>query len=504
MRLYEKSISSSKDLILAKFGIHATVCDDHFILLPYPHLLTESSQIFDGRAGKLRYFALPLLYTSGSLTREIIHLAMNMPVKNAYSQNTESSKRAPIVYPILRGHVLTHTIAALCALCGHDRKRTSLDDTDDFEIIQECFSVIQLGFIARVLQILLGSLRKDDGAMTSESDVFLLIHTHQENKKIGLWELGCFRLLHSALSPQHDNVTRDKIVDDPSSEVLLQACESAKQLGRDFLCYTGFILQILLPKAIIAFDSLKNISNREDKTLDMLMEVFKMSDLYQMASYPLVSEIISNWYKDSLPNDNTSDLERRLTESRPYEVHDWPNVHYDDPDIMSNTPISVTDKKIFPLFRGHCYRIESGRLETNDKCIQYIPSSYTDLYAALGKIHPDTELTAVCFVCGLVLDASGKGECTRHTFQCGGGCGIFFLLQECICLAIYKEKAAYFPSPYVDSHGETPQFRGRPLNVDPVRYDFLHELWSGHTLREHVISERQKSTRNILINSNYF
>ena len=51
-------------------------------------------------------------------------------------------------------------------------------------------------------------------------------------------------------------------------------------------------------------------------------------------------------------------------------------------------------------------------------------------------------------------------------------------------------KAAYVPSPYVDSHGETPQYRGRPLNLDLSRYELLRELWVGHLVRERVITER--------------
>ena len=117
---------------------------------------------------------------------------------------------------------------------------------------------------------------------------------------------------------------------------------------------------------------------------------------------------------------------------------------------------------------------------------------------------PHSELTAVCFVCGQVLDAKGKGACTKHASICGGGCGIFFILQDCVGLALHREKAAYINSPYVDSHGECPQYRGRPLNIDKSRYEFLHSLWSGHMLREYVISERLRDARSAHILSNYY
>ena len=91
-----------------------------------------------------------------------------------------------------------------------------------------------------------------------------------------------------------------------------------------------------------------------------------------------------------------------------------------------------------------------------------------------------------------VLNADGKRECTKHALVCGGGCGIFFLLQKCCVLIVKNHSYAIIPSPYVDSHGETPHYRGRPLFIDLPRYDSLHELWSSHLTREKVISERSK------------
>ena len=111
---------------------------------------------------------------------------------------------------------------------------------------------------------------------------------------------------------------------------------------------------------------------------------------------------------------------------------------------------------------------------------------------------PDCEQTAVCLICGEVLNASGKGECTRHSFKCGAGAGMFFLLQECSGLIMHKTKAAYIHSPYVDSHGETPQYRGRPLNLDLDRYEHLRELWYSHGVRQKVVAERV-GTRQMIV-----
>ena len=101
-----------------------------------------------------------------------------------------------------------------------------------------------------------------------------------------------------------------------------------------------------------------------------------------------------------------------------------------------------------------------------------------------------------------MLNAGGNGECTKHALKCGGGAGIFFLLQECVGLMMHGSKAAYIHSPYVDSHGETPHYRGRPLNLDVSRYLILQELWTGHLLREKVMAERV-SARQVIISNFY-
>jgi len=121
-----------------------------------------------------------------------------------------------------------------------------------------------------------------------------------------------------------------------------------------------------------------------------------------------------------------------------------------------------------------------------------IPTSYTDLYASLGALcPPGQEQTAICLVCGCILDAQGKGRCTQHSSVCGGGVGVFFLMQDCKGLLVHNGKAAYVQSPYVDSHGETPQFRGRPLFLDKDRLKVFEELWTSHGARMKVIGERR-------------
>jgi len=162
--------------------------------------------------------------------------------------------------------------------------------------------------------------------------------------------------------------------------------------------------------------------------------------------------------------------------------------------------VTFSSKKSVPLLGG--YRTGFSSKANGRPRISMIPTSYTDLYAELGRLLPDSEQTAVCLICGEVLNAGGKGECTRHSFKCGAGTGLFFLLQECAGLIMHNSKAAYIHSPYVDSHGETPQYRGRPLNLDMERYDHLREVWSGHAVRQQVLAERA-SSRQIIVQDYY-
>jgi hypothetical protein len=126
-----------------------------------------------------------------------------------------------------------------------------------------------------------------------------------------------------------------------------------------------------------------------------------------------------------------------------------------------------------------------------------LPPSYTDLHCDLVQQLSDTLSSsgqaasdkgevrpALCLLCGAVLDANGRGQCTAHAAACGHGSGVFFLLQECVVVLLHGTRAAYLPAPYVDRHGEKHgQFRGRPLHLDPHRLHLLRSLVALHEVR---------------------
>jgi len=130
--------------------------------------------------------------------------------------------------------------------------------------------------------------------------------------------------------------------------------------------------------------------------------------------------------------------------------------------------------------------------------LRELPTSYRDFYVELSRLSPHTEQTTQYLVCGAVLNAGGRGECTGHAARCGAGSGLFFLLQDCVGLIVHGSQAAYVHSPYVDSHRETLQFQGRPLNLDADRYGILEELWHSHQVKQRVITE-QGNARQLVI-----
>jgi E3 ubiquitin-protein ligase UBR2 len=83
------------------------------------------------------------------------------------------------------------------------------------------------------------------------------------------------------------------------------------------------------------------------------------------------------------------------------------------------------------------------------------------------------------------------------------GVGVYFLLQDCTILLLDGVRGTYYPSPYVDKHGEKHRsFRGKPLFIDAKRLKMLSKLWLSHGLPNEVASKRSSSTR-VIINGHY-
>ena len=340
-----------------------------------------------------------------------------------------------------------------------------------------------------------------------------------------------------------------------------EGCSLAVTAACSFLADIGTVLQVLLPGVMARYASqdvhMSEASGKEKdslETLEKLRSYFRLEPVSEMLESAVVREVVANWYESArrhakastLPGEAISGsgaaVSSRLFRTHGFRVFDWPmdsckecttapellgkakakGTETAEPQDETVTPMEIdtiqpagaqestaelrhqaspslvtfSAKKSVPLIGG--YAVEFSAKGNGRPRLAVIPTSYTDLYAELGQLLPDSEQTAVCLICGEVLNAGGKGECTRHSYKCGAGTGMFFLLQECAGLIMHNGKAAYIHSPYVDSHGETPQYRGRPLNLDLDRFDHLHEVWSGHAVRQQVLAERG-SSRQIIV-----
>lgn len=142
-----------------------------------------------------------------------------------------------------------------------------------------------------------------------------------------------------------------------------------------------------------------------------------------------------------------------------------------------------------------------------------LPTSYARLHSTLmtaartllpqaqappGEEAPDTP-PAQCLMCGAVLRA-GDGDCTNHVKLCSAGKGAVFLLHDCSILIMSGVRSAYFPSPYVDQHGERNRLvRGKPLFLDPKRMEVLRSMIAEHRIASEVVARRGNSQRVVIL-----
>ena len=577
--------------IFSKYGIARILCNGKLIVLPRPSATEDDGfQPFNGRLGRLRYLGLAVMATAGAVAADLVQLVIGFPLHFPISQ-PPYPYRAPIVYPILFGNVLTHVVAAICASAGRERARSdSLEVvwpipfssrgsfissngviTQNYtdSIVDDSEGFIKLGLLARMLQVLLGTIRMPPiGALGAVWAVQKLrSNVTQDGSAENTWTMNCLSLLEMAYSKHQlpDRGEGSQLFLDDIANRIQEGCLLAAQAACSFLADIGIILQLLVPGIMARYINLNNldsgVKHHDDTFADLaeLRALFRLEPIAEIIKSDAIRQVVSNWYEraqnytfaKTLPaaiiSRSGAMVTSRLFKTQGFPVHDWPMESCRDfqdrnsildmsdtkkdastikdkaegspmeidsqvePNVdqsstasrphATNRLVSFSSKKNVKLIGGYTTE-ENPKLSMNRPRISMVPTSYTDLYAELSQLLPESEQTAVCLVCGEVMNAGGKGDCTRHSYKCGAGAGMFFLLQECAGLIMHNGKAAYIHSPYVDSHGETPQYRGRPLNLDLDRYGHLHEVWSGHNIRQQVLAERE-SSRQIIVEGFY-
>jgi len=128
-----------------------------------------------------------------------------------------------------------------------------------------------------------------------------------------------------------------------------------------------------------------------------------------------------------------------------------------------------------------------------------MPKDFNTLSAMLHAkpcancLEPPPE-TALCLVCGTILCAGflckrsmpgttpGEAACSGHAKLCGSGSGLFYMVHEGRVMLVDAGQASYFPSIYLDEHGEEDHKlrRGQPLYLNTKRQAELYHLWLTH------------------------
>ena len=597
MKKEKDSGDGSIQTLYSKFGIAGLACNDNLIIMPVPHAdQEEGTQPFDGRLGKLRYLGLAVMAAAGAVSADLVQLVLSLPLSREGVESMsppprqgDPTNRAPVVFPVLFGHVLTHVVAAMCATSGRARARS-----DSLEIVwsmpftkrgsfygmtkepaaknvdgvmKDCKGFIKLGLLARILQVLLSKMQIDPGSAAVGRRVLVMKCIRQalidqplsvaNSQSADQWLRGCASLLEASLSQDVSMVVVASAA--YGADVMnrfKEACQMAADAATSFLCEVGTIYQILIPGVTLRQDTKRSgvTEVREYRSLGSLYSLISdlgLEPIDEMLKSTLVRHVVANWFRqacdhtcksETSPNDVSRGMvQKRLFQTEGFRVYDWPmescraKDNDEDSDkkmsalatptaaepqdesspmeldsypiiparveLRSSTSgplVAFSSRKSVHLLGGYAEDRNMPMITSPRPRIHMLPTSYTDLYAELGVLCPDSEQTALCLICGEVLNANGKGECTKHAAKCGAGACMFFLLQECQGLIMHSNKAVYVQSPYVDSHGETPQYRGRPLNLDLDRYEIFRELWTGHGIRQKVVQERG-SARQVII-----
>jgi Proteolysis_6 C-terminal len=508
--------------VLSKFGIAGALCEGQLILMPKPSSTEdEGAQPFHGRFGRLRNFGVALTAAAGAFGPDLMQVVLQLPTSSSSVEEKQgtrhSPQRAPIAFPLLMGHVLTHIVAAISTTCGRNISprewakalggRVGISEASEKQkpsnrIAWDCESFLKLGFLARTIQVL---CRELDVGFKESSDVWQFIHGVQTSdyscsKMEKEWIESCRVLLAAVGAPA---VKGSVPPPDRFKETFHSACLFASGAGATFLADAGTIVQVLVPGIMARYETgeVDEVGGEEEtpslRRLSMLRSLFKFESVEKMVESPLVVEVIRKWNSDACAYAEKTlraPMGKQLLVGQNYRSWDWPLESARGYPGVALGPIKGPPNKSIPLLGGERFGVQTG--DNQRAYVDALTSSYMDLYAKIGVLKPDADRTAVCLVCGEALDASGIGECTKHSYVCGAGTGIFFLLQDCVGLIMHRGEGSFIHSIYVDSHGETP--RGRPLYLDLARYDHLRDLWFGHGVRQRVLVERESTQQGVV------
>ena len=497
--------SETLQSIYSTYGISGVACNGKLVLLPVPSTENEGTQPFNGRLGKLRYFGLAVMAAAGAVSADLVQLVLSFPVNtetpvsdDPLTMYFDHPSRAPVVFPLLLGHVLTHVVAAMCATCGRARARSdSLElawpapfsrrgsfcgplrekETPTSSVVNDCEGFIKLGMLARMLQILLNRMGINAEEEPDTREVLILntlrrmIEMDTMDTPTSKWSRACFLLLEMALSKT--NVSGDAFGFDvvPAGdwnveEQFLIACSVAACECVSFLSDIGMIFQLLVPGLVTALDvqdaaecgdSDTDLSLTLD-TLGKLQDCLGLESVELMLQSSLVKDVARNWFETARSHARSSvgeetgmfhsiKVRSRLCQTEGFRSFDWPmestrpyvdgafDMRAPGPagyvsargaqlqDNSANTAglldscpttiakhrpasssplVAFSSKKSVHLIGGYTMAASDSSSVQLRPRVPMLATSYTDLYATLGTLCPDSEQTALCLICGEV------------------------------------------------------------------------------------------------------
>lgn len=422
-------------MILAQFGLERVLLHGDLLLFPKASsFIDEGSQPFDGRLGKLRYLGLALMSACSPISSEIVQLCAAFPF--SHSDDTKDpfnfdehlkqleKKRAPVVYPLLRGHILTHITCCLIAVTGHARIDGKAWDVNS--TVHDCRQFIALGLVARTAQYLLSKLmpansNTNDWKRNMKDTVDNM--TSQKSGEGGfsnVWFSFCLFVLRAFAEDAEKQSSAEHLTGAVSNQAqaTLQAIDSAKLHVVEYLRDICVIYQVLIPNVFVGNEiEATETQDTLDWKLQTFMTLLGIESLTAVLGSDLVKELLRSWFKES-----TERSPSHLETINIFPGITWPQ----SPTSNSHAGENNSSYVLEPLL-GYCgYEPESESL----CCISGLPRSYTDLYAELVILCPDCEQIALCLVCGevsimvcycMLLNA-------EHSAYC-----VFFLIGiECI------------------------------------------------------------------------
>jgi len=320
------SSESDRPSFLSRLGIARVELGGELMLFPEANpSLDDGFQPFDGRLGKLRYLALALMVATSPVAKEVIQLCMSFPFEKQeddpfdFEADAKASiKRAPVVYPILSGHVLTHTTVSLLAVTGSTRAEED-GQQGNAKMVDDCRNLIQLGLVAKISQVLLAKMTSELSGLSSwEQQVCNVIDNNlaQTDDGIGTEEQEwrhfglrlCRILLLSATSEEQSSTLLNDTTDRISS-CIQGAIESAKTEAVAFLRDLSFISQILIPNIFSSSASQDDDQRPADmlQTFKGLANLFRLESLCKMLESTLLQEIVKSWYEQSTRSEGSID-----------------------------------------------------------------------------------------------------------------------------------------------------------------------------------------------------